>query len=216
MLKKLLHRLVLAALLSTPLCTFADGPVDYWNTEIRILDDESVIITEELLVNFQRPHTSRGAMHALPATASMLRKNSAPLAYTALLGFLDSKSATLVIFEEKGGKRVRVEQEEFLPPGPHTFIFQYKVSGLLQKGKSGYSLSWPIAYAWDKGVRAFQVKIIAAPDVSLQKPLVGLIELVDGKRAFKDIKVKLEKNILTASGTPVRENASFILIATLQ
>jgi hypothetical protein len=34
--------------------TYADGPVDAWSTEIRVLEDESVIITEELSVQFHK------------------------------------------------------------------------------------------------------------------------------------------------------------------
>ncbi|MBX7143002.1 MAG: hypothetical protein K1X79_00975 [Oligoflexia bacterium] len=193
----------------------ADSGVASWNTEIRLLEAGTVLITEELQVGFEKSNKWFGIGHALPKTASILRKGAAPLSYEPQVGFIDSKSAPLKITAEKGVQYIRLRQSAALSEPLHSFILQYKVHGLIQKGKAGDSLSWPIVQAWPGGVKSFTVKITDLPNKMQTCPKTAIVKILDGKQTTTNIQLARAQNACLASGGPVDEKGLYILVVNL-
>jgi hypothetical protein len=136
----------------------------------------------------------------------LLRKGAASLRYEPLVGFINSKSAAITIFEHNGNQFIRVERDEYLSPGVHSFILQFKVRGLLQKGNTSTSISWPIAQPWKGGVRAFVAAIILPEGRVPRDLLASFIEVREKQRKSFDVKPITEGNMVKFSGGPTEEN----------
>lgn len=184
----------------------ADG-VEKWSTELRFSKDGSVLITEEIVAMVAPGEVVRGAGHLLPQRAGVFYKKTPVLAYEALLGFIDSKSAVIGIETQQGVPRVTLRRADPLTAGVHVYLLQYKVAGAILKDAQAAAFAWPVVTTWKGGVRVYQIKIIPPEFVEPSSLIVRLLRKSDQKIISKEPLLALQDGGIQFSGDADQDGA---------